>query len=630
MASRLFALVIGIDKYKSGNIWDLQTSVDDANSIKHFLTHDLHVPRDQICMLLGKQATKHNIEQSFSDHLTNNPTIEHGDAILIYFAGHGSSIRAPRGWYGDGSKDVEVLCTFDYDTKWSEGRVAGISDRSLHAMIGELCRLKGDNITLILDCCFSPPSSRVALRERRHTRWTPTTKATPNDLLSCLWKSPTTPAPSTPTRGFARIGADTHIVLAACKNGECATEGKAGGNFTQALLHTKNAIPLHTLTYVELTRQMSGILEEDQHPVCVGKQKDRILFDGLPFYPDARYVSIGSYDEEKLRVDAGAIHGIAEGTEFSIHRHNRRGSLNPILATLSVVEVHPTWCIARNKSATRTKPAIREGWARVTRWNNRTPFRVHLRKSFFSFFRRFRLRREIPSRSATPDSTNPPKTNVNMLRVRSASQSDVAVQLRRREIVLERQDDVIAANCRRIIHLSSDRTSSDLKVLDAAAHFHLHLHRKNPQRPLRGLVTMELYRLDSGTWDRISGNLLVDGRAQITDDEKHSIYAVVLHNNSDTDLYPYLAYMDSSGYGISMVYHPDAASHVAPLRKHSHMVIGEFHKILPSAVSHFRRCRRFYCNGFRSTLLQSPPWCRHRCRIPQTLCIIRIYPYDVH
>lgn len=595
MASRIFALVVGIDKYKSGNIWDLETCVDDANSIKHFLTHDLHVPRDQICLLLGKQATKQNIEDNFSSHLTNNPAIENGDAILIYFAGHGSSIRAPRGWYGDGSKDVEVLCTFDYDTKWSKGRIAGISDRSLNTMIGDLCRSKGDNITLMLDCCFSPPSSRVALRERRHTRWTPTTKATPDDLLSCSFKSQnaTNPAQSIPIRGFARIGSDTHVVLAACRHGECAAEGKGGGNFTQALLHTKNAIPLHTLTYVELMRNIAGILEEDQHPVCLGKQKDRILFHSLPFYPDARYVSIDSYDKERLRVDAGAIHGITEGTEFSIHRHNRRGSLNPVLATYSAVEVHPTWCIARNKSASRTKVPTDEGWARVTRWNNRTPFRVHLRKSFFSFFRRFRLRKEVPTKPPSPDDPSPPKTSINMLRVRSASQADVSVQLRRREVVLERHDNVIAANCRRIIHLSSERTSSDFKILDAAAHFHLHLHRKNPQRPLLGLVNMELYRLDSGTWNRISGNLLVDGRAQIIDDEKGSIYAVVLHNNSDTDLYPYLAYMDSSGYGISMVYHPDSSSHVPPLRKHSHMVIGEFRSSSQAySVTHFRWLRR--------------------------------------
>ncbi|KAJ3556247.1 hypothetical protein NM688_g2128 [Phlebia brevispora] len=88
------------------------------------------------------------------------------------------------------------------------------------------------------------------------------------------------------------------------------------------------------------------------------------------------------------------------------------------------------------------------------------------------------------------------------------------------------------------------------------------------------LVTMELYRLDAMTWTRVSGNLLVDGRAQIVDDEKNSIYSVVVHNYSDYDLWPYLVSMDSSGYSISMVYHPDSTLSSPPLKRHSHMVIG--------------------------------------------------------
>lgn len=160
------------------------------------------------------------------------------------------------------------------------------------------------------------------------------------------------------------------------------------------------------------------------------------------------------------------------------------------------------------------------------------------------------------------------------MRVRNAAQADMSVTLKRREVVVERHDSMIAANCRRIIRLPSTESRSDLKLVDAAARFHLHLHRKNPSRPLLGLVTMELYRLDPTTWTKVSGNLLVDGKAQIVDDEKDSVYSVVLHNYSDYDLWPYLVSMDSSGYSISMVHHPDPSSTHAPLRAHQHMVIG--------------------------------------------------------
>ncbi|THH28739.1 hypothetical protein EUX98_g5435 [Antrodiella citrinella] len=570
MATRLFALIVGIDKYKSGNIWDLETCVDDAHVMKRWLTHDLHVPRSQVSLLTNERATQRGIEESFMSHLVNNSTIERGDAILIYFAGHGSSIRAPRGWFEDGSKDVEVICPYDHDIKHSTGRVAGISDRSLHAMLKDLSDVKGNNITLILDCSFSAPTSRVALRERRHSRWTPTAKASPEDLHTGLWRNNLTGSPSQkPVRGFARVGYDSHVVLAACGHGQSAIESKGGGNFTRALITAKDAHAIHRKTYVDLTNDIQAVLGEEQHPVCVGNHKQRILFQGLPFSPDARYISTDSFGNGKLRVDAGAIHGVSEGTEFSLHDHNCRGSRNPSTASLVAVEVHPTWCLARSKS--QGKSNFRGGWAQITRWNNRSPFRVHIRRSLFSLFRRCRLTREIPRTSPDGEQNRP---GVNMLRVRTASQADISVKLQRREMIVERHDATVASNCRRIIKLSSEQTSTDLRILDAAAHFHLHLHRKNPQTPLLGLVTMALYRLDSSSWTRVSGNLLVDGRAEIVDDEKNSIYSVVLHNYSDVDLWPYLAYMDASGYGINMIYHPDSGASVPPLQKHSHLVIG--------------------------------------------------------
>lgn len=557
---------IGIDKYKSGNIWDLASSVDDAQSVKRWLTHDIHVPREQVCILTDAQATKRAIEDKFMDHLVNNPTIERGDAILIYFAGHGSSLPSPRGWYSDGMKDVEVLCPYDHDTKNTEGRVAGISDRSFHAMLKDLAETKGDNITVILDCCFSS----AAVRERRHTRWTPTNKASPDDLYPGLWRSALARSSmSSATRGFARADHDTHVVLCAARPGECAFEGKGGGLFTRALMAVKDNEPVHAFTYSEFAEVVAEGMEGHK-PGLTGRHKERLLFDSVPFLADPRFVSIDMHDHEKLRIDAGAIHGIVEGTEFSIHAHNFMGSLNPMLASYLATEVHPTWCLARTKS--QSKARVFKGWARVTRWNNRVPFRVHLRRSLFTIFRRCRLARQLPTHSSS--ALNQSRTSVNVVRVKNAVHADVSISLRRREMVVERHDSMIAANCRRIIHLPSTDSGADLKTIDAAARFHLHLHRKNPARPMLGLVTMELYRLDSESWTRVSGNLLVDGRAQIVDDEKKAVYCVVLYNYSDHDLWPYLVSMDSAGYSISMVYHPDAASPTPPLRAHSHMVIG--------------------------------------------------------
>ncbi|PSR76509.1 hypothetical protein PHLCEN_2v8412 [Hermanssonia centrifuga] len=566
MASRVFALIIGIDKYKSGNIWNLESCVDDAQSIRHLLMHDLHVPQEQICFLTDQQATKRAIEDAFMSHLVNNPDIERGDAMVLYFAGHGASIRSPKGWFTENGKDVEVLCPYDYDSKSSEGRVSGISDRSFQAMLRDLSESKGNNVTVILDCCFSSPASS---RDRRHTRWTPTSKATPDDLYIGLWRNAL--ARSNPTdviRGFTRASGDSHIVLAASRQGGTAVEGKGGGLFTQALISVKDSVPLHTLTFVDLLHLIEKRME-GYRPVVVGQNIEQTLFDGVPFTADPCFVSVDAYDSDQVRIDAGAIHGVVEGTEFSIHDHNYRSSLNPLRGTVYASEIHPTWCLARTRS--QSKKAIPEGWARIRRWNNRAPFRVHLRRSLFSILRRCRLSSALPLQPTLSRAQS--REGVNIVRVKHSSQADMSLTLRRNEMTIERHDAMLAANCRRIIHLPSSDSQKDLKVIDAAARFHLHLHRKNPWKPMLGLVAMELYRVDVTTWTKVSGNLLVDGRAQIVDD-KNSVYSVVLHNYSDRDLWPYLVGMDSGGYSISMVYHPDAATSEPPLKKHSSMVIG--------------------------------------------------------
>ena len=89
MASRVFALIIGIDKYISRKISNLLSCASDALRIRNWLVNDLEVPAENACILLNEQATKQSIENAFMTHLVSNTQIERGDAILLYFAGHG-------------------------------------------------------------------------------------------------------------------------------------------------------------------------------------------------------------------------------------------------------------------------------------------------------------------------------------------------------------------------------------------------------------------------------------------------------------------------------------------------------------------------------------------------------------
>lgn len=245
MSSRVFALIVGIDNYKSGNIWNLHSCVDDAKCMKRWLIDGLNTPKDQIRVLLDNQATKQNIEDSFMEHLVNNPAIERNDAIIIYFAGHGSSLAAPPDWFQEVeyAAEVQVICPYDHDTNATQGRIAGISDRSLHALIDVLSSTKGNNITLILDCCFSSPQTPRNVLDRRITRWTRTTKAVPDDLYRGLW-SAARGKPHTSHLGFFNHSLTTHTLLAACCLEDKAVEGKEGGKFTTSLIR---AIPVRIL-----------------------------------------------------------------------------------------------------------------------------------------------------------------------------------------------------------------------------------------------------------------------------------------------------------------------------------------------------------------------------------------------
>lgn len=562
MSTRAFALIIGIDYYKTGNIWNLHSCVHDARRIYSWLADELNVPEDQICMLLDDQATKQNIEDRFMSHLVNNRSIEKGDAILVYFAGHGSTIPAPEGWFqpnrGQQRNDVEVLCTHDYEMKAMHGRIAGISDKSMRAMLSELSQAKGDNITLILDTCFSPGRN---IEGRGHTRWTPTTKTTPDDLYRCLWYG-ARGSPYEAPHGFL-APQKSHVCLAACGNGSQAMEGKNGGRLTHRFLELVSELSLHRISYADLLDRLQQRMPPTQQPVCYGLHRERILFDAVPFGIDGRFLHAALNNDDRLKIEAGLIHGLVEGSELSLHLHNHRCSKNPLLSTVVVEDLHPAWCFARSLDPKASLPQT--CWAKITRWNNRRPFRVNLKATFTSFIRMWKFRRTF---NAEGGSTS--RSGLNIMRVRKAMQADISLTLGRRAVTVERHDDIIATNHRRVVKI--EKRTGD-QVLADAARFHLHLHRRNPEAPFKNLVSMELYRLHPEHWTTMGGNLLHNGKA-IIPYEQGAIFSISLYNKSDMDLWPYLAYMDPNCYGITILYQPDPTTSSPPLPKKGHLEIG--------------------------------------------------------
>jgi hypothetical protein len=185
-----WAVLIGIDDYKGSR---LQCVVADAVSMSDFLTNQLAVPPDHITTrLLGwcgadasspSYPTRKNILSSLWS-LHEDEHIQHGDMIVIFYSGHGSTyssngfrfekderkvidleglqeILRPRG------PVIDAIVPIDRDEEdWDPGyvgtKVPDICDRELNAIFNLTRRKKGPNIVFIADCCYSASISRNA------------------------------------------------------------------------------------------------------------------------------------------------------------------------------------------------------------------------------------------------------------------------------------------------------------------------------------------------------------------------------------------------------------------------------------------------------------------------------------
>ncbi|KAK7472598.1 hypothetical protein VKT23_000711 [Stygiomarasmius scandens] len=361
MASRVFAVIIGIDQYKSGDIWDLHSSVSDARRVKHWLVNDLNVPKHQVTTLTNEQASLKAIEATLHDHLLYNDKIQKGDAILIYFAGHGSTVRAPDDWVDNqttADARVEVLCPYDHEVRTADGRIAGISARSMQAFLHDLSSKKGNNITLIIDSSFTAPSSR----DRAHTRWTTSNKAVPEDLYCGPFAAEKLQKTH---ESFYDNNSTSHTLIAASRAGSTAIEGKEGGRLTSIFLETVRSVPLHSISFSTLMNHISRRMGDVQPPIYTEHGKLQFFLNAVPFNEDARFVPVRPHDETTLRLDVGSQHGIVKGGQLSLHMHNHAGSRNPPIANAIIHDVQLTWCTITVRSKSRYALLPTTCWARI-------------------------------------------------------------------------------------------------------------------------------------------------------------------------------------------------------------------------------------------------------------------------
>ncbi|KAK0183539.1 caspase domain-containing protein [Armillaria mellea] len=269
--SRLYAVLIGIDAYRS---YPLRGCVSDALAVRKYLTDDLHVPKERIecllspgddCLVNSSIPSRENIISSLLG-LVQNPHIQPGDGIIIYFAGHGTSYQ----------------CTKYRDTIVNDNTpLPDISDREFNTILTHIYRAKGNRITVILDCCHTANLNRSMLDER--VRAIPSLPRISFDKMLHDADQNTRRFPD-----YHSIldedwlpNMDSHVILAPCREYQLTMERREGsgfhGAFTQSLLHTlKSGCLGKYATYTDLIDVLPW--SDYQTPVVAGKRKGTRLW----------------------------------------------------------------------------------------------------------------------------------------------------------------------------------------------------------------------------------------------------------------------------------------------------------------------------------------------------------------
>ncbi|VDB94191.1 unnamed protein product [Peniophora sp. CBMAI 1063] len=318
----LHALIIGVDIYESEYVGDLRGAVSDAHALGDYLRTDLLVPKCQIAELSNENATQAAILNHIRS-LSSCKTLKKGDPILIYFAGHGSRVENEFGDY------LSLLLPYDCIVQNGTGahrpssQLFGraISSWGLHMLLNELASEKGDNITVITDCCNFMVGTYAKMDE---------------DRCRVPMRSQLYPVPR------------PCVFLAACRPEEFAFETRDGGGFTGKLLSTLRlyATQLDCVTYQNLISSIPAI--GGQTPWCEGRNADRILFTTRTINNTCQ-VSVWDSSKREYLMQAGNLHGLTPGARFHVYPSCASVAHGTPSATMVATGVSPLHTLLRSE-----------------------------------------------------------------------------------------------------------------------------------------------------------------------------------------------------------------------------------------------------------------------------------------
>jgi hypothetical protein len=163
---RKLALLVGINDYQASDVVDLKGCHNDIEMQRQLLVHRFGFNPKDILMLTDKQPpsqqpTRQNILTAFEDHLIQQA--KSGDVVVFHFSGHGSQVRDVD--CDEPDCQNSTLVPLNYSLPDQQGQVQDIMGHTLFLLMKAL---KTDNITVVLDSCYSGGGKRgnVIVRSR--------------------------------------------------------------------------------------------------------------------------------------------------------------------------------------------------------------------------------------------------------------------------------------------------------------------------------------------------------------------------------------------------------------------------------------------------------------------------------
>ncbi|KAG7451529.1 uncharacterized protein BT62DRAFT_991060 [Guyanagaster necrorhizus] len=554
-----FALVIGINEYEYGEYENLLAAVADADRFENYLLEDLQTPKKNIISLRNGQATREAIISGFRS-LICNPRITQGmAAIIIYYSGHGAVAPKPDEWtdWQTYDNEIEMLCPTDIGIRdVNDNVVEGIPDRTISELLLELANAKGNNITLILDCCHAAGINRgtqpADILNAKSRRIPNPPKLSANCDTTMLSRGS---SGVKITSGFSGSLWDSHVLLAACNRRQSAWEVDGQGIFTRALLKIMAKISASELTYRSLMHRL--VMPTFQTPHLEGRHTLRRLFDSWEEPADSSMI-LCRHEHGKLHLmlHAGLLHGITVGSTFEIFRTD----LSELQHSLTTATV--------DKVETFISLLVPQDPAFLTSSKNRRVWYARLLKASGAHFGTYCNDSNFLTQILSKDCE--PRITVPVIAVRTPDEADLCLRVKDEVVFFDRGNRIDlfspsigfasrfprASQVNNIAHIRS--------IISRFARFTTQLTLQSPL-PVAQFISIEINKLE-----RIGHSLTPVGDNLLSDieDEKpiefvvdpslpwnrRPSYAFTIRNVSDIDLYVYLFYFDATSFEIDAWY----------------------------------------------------------------------------